>query len=70
MEIKRLKNLATEIFKTVNNLNPGFMKNILTLKENARVRPNNIVIKSHNSGTYGDDTRSKNLKCTSRKNQI
>ena len=42
--MKRLRNLATEIFKTVNNLNPSFMKNIFTLKENARVCPNNIVI--------------------------
>ena len=51
MEIKRLRNLATEIF---NNLNPSFMKNIITSKENAKVRPNSIVVKSHNSGTYGD----------------
>ena len=55
MEIKRLRNLATEIFKTVNNLNPSFMKNIFTSKENAKARPNNIVIKSHNSATYGED---------------
>ena len=48
IEIKRLRNLATEIFKTVNNLNPSFMKNIFTSKENARVSPNNIVVKSHN----------------------
>ena len=54
MEIKRLRNLATEIFKTVDNLNSSFMKNIFTSKENARVRPNNIVVKSHNSATYGD----------------
>ena len=33
MEIKRLRNLATEIFKTVNNFNPSFMKNIFTSKE-------------------------------------
>ena len=45
MEIKRLRNLATEIFKTVNNLNPSFMKNIFTSKENARVRPNNILLR-------------------------
>ena len=54
MEIKRLRNLATEIFKTINNLNPSFMKNIFTSKENAKVRPNNIAVKSHNSATYGD----------------
>ena len=54
MEIKRVRNLATEIFKSVNNLNPSFMKNIFTSKENARVRPNNLVAKSHNSATYGN----------------
>ena len=54
METKRLRNLATEIFKTVNNLNLSFMKNIFTSKENANVRPNNIVVKNHNSATYGD----------------
>ena len=54
MEIKRLRNLATEIFKTVNNLNPSFMKDIFTSKENAKVRPNNIVSTIHNSATYGD----------------
>ena len=48
MEIKRLRNLATENFKTVNNLNSSFVK------ENAKVGPNNIVLKSHNSATYGD----------------
>ena len=54
MEIKRLRNLATEIFKTFTNLNPSFMKNILTSKENAIVHPNNILVKSHNSATYGN----------------
>ena len=34
---KGLQNLTTEIFKTVHNLN----------QENARVLPNNIVVKSH-----------------------
>ena len=48
MEIKRLRNLVTETFKTVNNLNPSFLKNIFTSKENASVRPNNIVVKNHN----------------------
>ena len=52
MEIKTLRNLATEIFTTVNNLNASFMKSIFTPKENARVRSNNIVVKSHNSATY------------------
>ena len=49
-----LYGLGTEILTTVNNLNPIFMKNIFTSKETARVHSNNIVVKSHNSATYGD----------------
>ena len=37
MEIKRLRNLAIEIFKTVDNLNPSFIKNIFTSKENLAI---------------------------------
>ena len=29
MEVKRLRKLALEIFKTLNNLNPEYMKEIL-----------------------------------------
>ena len=39
MQIKRITQLAIEIFKTVNNLNPNFTKNIFTNKQNASVRP-------------------------------
>ena len=71
MEIKRLRNLVTETFKTINNLNPSFLKNIFTSKENASVRPSNIVVKNHDlCGLKLDGARSKNLECTSRKNQI
>ena len=40
MEIKRLRNLALEIFKTINDLNASFMKSIFLAKLNARVIPN------------------------------
>ena len=33
MEIRRIKTLAIEMFKTVNKLNPNFMKTILHLKQ-------------------------------------
>ena len=54
MQIKRIKQLAIEIFKTVNNLNPNFMKNIFTSKQNAWVRPHDLLVRSHNTATYGD----------------
>ena len=54
MQIKRIKQLAVEMFKTVKNLNPDFMKNIFTSKQNARVRPHNLFVRGHNTARYGD----------------
>ena len=54
MQIKRKIQLAIEIFKTVNNLNPDFIKNIFTRKENARVRQHDLLVGSHETRTYGD----------------
>ena len=54
MQIKKIKQLAIEIIKTVNNLNPDFMKNICTSKHNARVRPHDLLVRSHKTVTYGD----------------
>ena len=54
MQIKRIKQLAIEIFKTGNNLNPDFMKNIFTRKENAQVGPHDLLVRSHKTVTYGD----------------
>ena len=46
MEVKRLRILAHEIFKAINNINPHYMRYLFTTK-NARVRPNDILVKSH-----------------------
>ena len=54
MEIKRLRNLALEIFKTINDLNPSFIKSIFSAKLNARVRPNDILVKAPKPATFGD----------------
>ena len=54
MIIKRMRNLAIEIFKTINNFNPPFLKEIFQIKVNPRVRPNDIIVKAHNTATYGD----------------
>ena len=50
---KRLKVLASEIFKTINNLNPNYMKDIFTLKLHAKIRSNDILAKYHITITYG-----------------
>ena len=52
MEIERLRVLAIEIFKKVNNLNPNYMKDIFTPKLHPKVRPNDILVKHHNTITY------------------
>ena len=37
MNVKRMRILATEIFKIINNINPSFMKDIFTSKVNPKV---------------------------------
>ena len=52
MEIRRLRTLAVEIFKTINEIYPPCMKNIFTPKENAKVSKNNIIVKSINTSRF------------------
>lgn len=54
MKLRRIKALAIEIYKTINDLNPSFMKNIFTSKTNAKVRPYNLQVKSRKSEKYGN----------------
>ena len=46
--------MTLEIFKTINDLNPSFMKSIFSAKLNARVRLNDILVKTRKSVTFGD----------------
>ena len=52
METKLLRFLALKIFKTVNNLNPNYMKDIFTRKLHPKVTPNDSRVKHHNTITY------------------
>ena len=45
---------SMEIFKTIKDLYPSFMKSIFSDKLNARVRPNGILVKVRKSATFGD----------------
>ena len=45
MEIKRLPILAIETFKTINNVNPSYMKNIFTSKVTATVHLSDIAFR-------------------------
>ena len=44
--------LQLKFFKTVNDLNPNYIRDIFTLKLDAKVRPNDILVKHHNAITY------------------
>ena len=54
VEIKRLRTLATKIFKIINNINPSYMKKIFTPKTNGKIRPHDIIVRHHNTATYND----------------
>ena len=47
VEVQRLRTLATEIFKTINNLNPKFRKDIFKLKSNAKIRLFDIIVNTY-----------------------
>ena len=57
MNVRRLRTLCVEIYKTLNDLNPGFMNNIFKLKINNReVRDKyklNLDIPKWNQITFG-----------------
>ena len=37
MEIKKLRTSVTELFKTISNINPSYMKNMFTLKKKKKI---------------------------------
>ena len=53
MEVKRLRTLALEIFKTLNNLNPDYMKEIFFKTTNLTHRPFDIKVNQNNSTKRG-----------------
>ena len=54
MEVRRLRTLALEIFKTLQNLNPIFMEEIFQKPKWLTNRPNNIQVNTHKAVKYGD----------------
>ena len=54
MEVKRLKTLVLEIFKTLHDCNPNYIKEFFSLNDKAKRRPNNLAIHNHNTTKYGD----------------
>ena len=54
MEVRRVRTLALETFKTLNDLNPTFMKNIFATRELWKRRKNKLEILNRNTVKYGD----------------
>ena len=44
MEVRRLRTMAVEIFKSLNDLNPSFMKNLFNERNNINRRKNDLTI--------------------------
>ena len=54
LEIKRLPTLALEIFKTLSNLNPNFMKYIFNACPYKTQTKHDIFVHSRNTSNYGN----------------
>ena len=54
METKRLRRMVYEIFKTLNNLNPVFMKDIFHYSPNATHKTYNLHTHSQNTAKFGN----------------
>ena len=53
METKRLRTMVYEIFKTLNNLNPVFMKDIFHYSPNVTHKKHNLYIHTQNTTKFG-----------------
>ena len=53
MQVERLRTLALEIFKTLNNLNPVYMKEIFFKTTNLTHRPFNKKVNQNSSTKHG-----------------
>ena len=59
MEVKRLRTLALEVFKTVNNMNPEYMKEIFHKTAFRMHRPFHLEVNENHTTKYGN----KSLRC-------
>ena len=59
MEVKRLKTLALEVFKTLNNMNPEYMKEIFHKTAFLTHRARNLEVNENHATKHGN----KSLRC-------
>ena len=57
MEVRRLRTSALETFKTLNDLNPAFMKNLFVKREVSKRRKSNLQMPNRNTVRFGDNSR-------------
>ena len=56
IEVRTLRFLAIEVFKTINNLNPSFMKEIFTLNTRRDASRNLLMVKAQRTKQYGTNS--------------
>ena len=56
MEIRRIRTLALETFKSLNDLNPSFMKDLFNKRSTFTRRTNNLEIPQRNTVKFGDNS--------------
>ena len=56
MEIRRLRNIASEVFKTLRCENPKYMIDLFETQKNSLSRASDLKIPSRNSVTFGDNS--------------
>ena len=61
MEIRRLRPMALEIFKSLNDLNPSFMNILFNKRNNINRRKNDLIFFKQNTITFGSNS----LRCLS-----
>ena len=54
VETKRLRTMVYEIFKTLNNLNPVFMKDVLHNSPNVTHKKHDLYIHTQNTIKFGN----------------
>ena len=59
MEVKLLRILALEVFRTLNNMNPEYMKEIFHKTAFMTYRPLNLEVTKNHTTKYGN----KSLRC-------
>ena len=55
MEVWRLRTMGLEIFKSLNNLNTSFIKELFNKKNNVNRRKNDLIIHTQNTVTFGSN---------------